>query len=310
MGILVDQVHIGHATDEAARTGCTVILCPYGAVAGVDVRGAAPGTRETELLRPGNLVDHVHAVLLTGGSAFGLAAADGVVRWLHERTIGFPTSAVPVPIVPAAVLLDLQVGRPEWPDAAMGYAACAAAIGDALAWGRVGAGTGATVGKLLGQAHASPGGIGMAQMMLPNGVVVAAVVAVNAFGHIIDPHTDQIVAGPRLPDGSFADTVRLLLQGTLPPAFDQNTTIGCIVTSARLDKASCCRVASMAHNGLVRTIRPVHTQYDGDTLFALAVGSSEAPRAEITLIGVAAAEVVAQAVLNAVRSEEPTSISA
>jgi L-aminopeptidase/D-esterase-like protein len=307
MGILVDQVRVGHATDEVTRTGCTVVLCPNGAVAGVDVRGAAPGTRETDLLRPGNLVDHVHAVLLTGGSAFGLAAADGVMRWLHERNIGFPIGSVHVPIVPAAVLFDLHVGRPAWPDAAMGYAACVAADSDALTWGRIGAGTGATVGKLLGLANASPGGIGMARMTLPNGVVVAAVVVVNARGHIIDPRTGQILAGPRLPDGSFADSVRLLLEGSTQAIPSWNTTLGCIVTTARLDKAGCCRVASMAHQGLVRTIRPVHTQHDGDTLFTIAVGSPEAPAADITLIGVAAAEVVAEAVVNAVRGEGSSS---
>ena len=295
---VIPNVRVGHATDEINRTGCTVILCPDGAVGGVAVRGAAPGTRETDLLQPGNLVDHVHAVLLTGGSAFGLAAADGVMRWLHERQIGFPTAVANVPIVPAAVLFDLQKGNIVWPDADMGYAACEAALRDDLLWGRVGAGTGAMVGKALGYDRASPGGVGIAQIMLPSGVV-AAVVAVNAWGHVVDPATNRIVAGPRQDDGSFADSVQIKLYG--PPQRDmigQNTTIGCIVTNATLDKAGCCRVASIAHDGLARTIRPVHTQYDGDVLFALA--TCDASLDDITTIGVAAEEAVAQAVVQAV----------
>jgi len=295
----LSSIRIGHATDEMNRTGCTVILCPNGEVGGVAVRGAAPGTRETDLLQPGNLVDQVHAVLLTGGSAFGLAAADGVMRWCYERSIGFPTSVAPVPIVPAAVLFDLQVGNVAWPDADMGYAACEAAQSEQIQWGGVGAGTGATVGKMLGPEHSSAGGIGMAHVKLPNGVTVAAVVAVNALGHVVDPATNQIVAGPRLPDGSFADSVEIMLQGPpLPATAGQNTTIGCVITNAVLDKAGCCRVASMAHDGLARTIRPAHTQYDGDTLFALATGTAQA--GNITMIGVAAAEAVAQAVVVAV----------
>lgn len=308
MGTLdgIPNIHIGHATDAAARTGCTVILCPQSAVAGVAVRGGAPGTRETDLLQPGNLVQQVQAILLTGGSAFGLAAADGVMRWLYERRLGFPTAVVNVPIVPAAVLFDLGVGAVAWPDAAQGYAACEAAQQDALAWGRVGAGTGATVGKLLGSAAASPGGIGTASLTLPDGTVVTAIVAVNAFGHVLDPGTNQIVAGPKLADGTFVDTVALLLRGPTPdlatPAIGENTTIGCVITTARLDKAGCARVASVAHDGLARTIRPVHTQADGDTLFALATGAPDAPLADSMLISVAAAEVVAQAVLNAVQA--------
>lgn len=293
-------VRVGHATDETNRTGCTVILCPDGAVGGVAVRGAAPGTRETDLLQPGNLVDQVHAVLLTGGSAFGLAAADGVVRWCYERGWGFPTAVVPVPIVPAAVLFDLQAGNVAWPDAAMGYAACEAAQTEQIRWGRAGAGTGASVGKVLGPQHSSAGGIGMAQINLANGGIVAAIVAVNALGHIVDPQTQQIVAGPRMSDGSFADSVEIMLHGPPPSApAGQNTTIGCVITNAALDKAGCCRVASMAHDGLARVIRPVHTQYDGDTLFALATGTAGTD--DVTLIGVAAAEAVALAVLAAVR---------
>lgn len=307
MGTLagIANLQIGHATDTLARTGCTVLLCPQGAVASVAVRGGAPGTRETDLLQPGNLVAQVQAVLLTGGSAFGLAAADGVMRWLYERKLGFPTAVVPVPIVPAAVLFDLGVGTVAWPDATQGYAACEAAQQAALSWGQVGAGTGATVGKLLGMSAASSGGIGVASLTLPDSTVVAAVVAVNALGHIIDPSTNQIIAGPRQPDGSFADSVQLLLEPPLSivptPGIAENTTIGCVITTARLDKAGCQRLASIAHDGLARTIRPVHTQFDGDTLFALAVPAPDAPPTTDLLLGIAAVEVVAQAVLNAVQ---------
>lgn len=308
MGLLpgFDNVFVGHATNDAALTGCTVIVCPSGATGGVDVRGAAPGTRETDLLRPGNLVDQVHAILLTGGSAFGLAAADGVMRWLYDQQIGFPTGIVNVPIVPAAVLYDLGVGAIAWPDATFGYEACVVARSSQLTWGRVGAGTGATVGKALGPERASPGGIGMATGTIPNGVVTA-IVAVNALGHVVDPETNRIVAGPRLPDESFADSIALMLQTPPPTAPGANTTIGCVITTARLDKAACNRVASMAHDGLARTIRPVHTQYDGDTLFALSTAAPDATFADSTLIGVAAGEAVARAVLNAVANQSADS---
>lgn len=305
MGALVgiDHVSVGHATDQTLRTGCTVIVCPRGATGGVAVFGAAPGTRETDLLQPGNLVEQVHAVLLTGGSAFGLEAALGVTNWLYEHEIGYPTGVANVPIVPAAVLFDLAVGLPKWPDATMGYQACVAAEGADLTWGGVGAGTGATVGKVLGQDRASSGGIGVGRRVLPDGTVVAAIVAVNAFGHIVDPHSEKIIAGPRLSDGSFGDTVEILLRGApdgplLTPGI--STTIGCIVTTARLDKAGCCRVARTAHDGLARVIRPVHTQYDGDTLFTLATGTPEKPLADLTVIGVAATEAAVEAVLGAV----------
>ncbi|HEY0607922.1 MAG TPA: P1 family peptidase [Herpetosiphonaceae bacterium] len=295
------QVLVGHATNAAARTGCTVILCPAGATAGVAVHGGAPGTRETDLLRPGNLVEQIQAILLTGGSAFGLAAADGVMRWLYERGLGFPTGVVNVPIVPAAVIFDLGVGAVAWPDAAMGYAACESAQQEALEWGTVGAGAGATVGKLFGPDQASRGGIGVAQV-LAAGHSVTAIVAINAFGHVIDPQTNQILAGPRLPDGSFADTVTLLLAGAPPRPSTENTTIGCVITTARLDKAACARIAGIAHDGLARTIRPVHTQADGDTLFALSVAPPDAEPASAMIIGVAAVEAVTQAVLHAIRS--------
>lgn len=298
----ISKVFVGHATNVAEKTGCTVILCPQGATAGVDVRGAAPGTRETDLLRPGNLVQQVHAILLTGGSAFGLAAADGVMRWLYERGHGFPTGIVNVPIVPAAVLFDLGNGAIAWPDAAMGYAACEDALHENTTWGSIGAGAGATLGKVRGPERAAPGGVGFASRALSDGTIVAAIVAVNAFGHVIDPENNRIVAGARNDDGTFADTIPLLLDNSAHTPPGANTTIGCIITNARLDKAECCRVASMAHDGLARTIRPIHTQFDGDTLFALATGLHENATPMIPLIGIAAAEVTAAAVLHAVRS--------
>lgn len=299
-----DGVFVGHATNQSARTGCTVILCPAGAVGGVEVRGGAPATRETDLLRPGNLVQQVHAVLLAGGSAFGLAAADGVMRWLAARGSGFPTGAGNVPIVPSAALFDLGVGQPLPPDAAMGEAACEAALNGDLLWGRVGAGAGATVGKVLGPEKASPGGIGMAALTLADGTVVAAVVAVNALGHVLDDESQRIVAGARDDQGSFADTIAVLLQRDPQHPFaarvGENTTIGCVVTTAPLDKAGCCRVASVAHDGLARVLRPAHTQYDGDTLFVLSSPATDVPPADLTVVGVAATEAVARAIVNAV----------
>jgi L-aminopeptidase/D-esterase-like protein len=297
---LLPGLSIGHATNPAGKTGCSVFLCPDGAVAGVAVRGGAPGTRETDLLRPGNLVDRIHAILLTGGSAFGLGAADGVVRWLRERGYGWPTSAGPVPIVPAAVLFDLDGEEPAWPDAALGYAACEAARNSWPAEGRVGAGAGALVGRIFGQTLASPGGIGGASMGLMDGLTVGAFVAVNAVGHVIDPNENRILAGPRLPDGRFGDTVEIILRKTPPPDDTTHTTIGVIWTDARLDKAGCGQVAGVAHDGLARTIRPAHTRYDGDTLFVLSLPRQDSDPADLSLIGVAATEVVTHAIVRAV----------
>jgi L-aminopeptidase/D-esterase-like protein len=301
----IPAVYTGHATHASGRTGCTVILCPSGAIAGVSVRGAAPGTRETDLLRPGNLVERAQAILLSGGSAFGLAAADGVMRWLHERGHGFATAATPVPIVPAAVLYDLQPDAVVWPDAAIGYESCNAAYEsspESSIWGRVGAGAGATVGKLRGAEHASLGGIGYASVSLSDGAVVAAIVAVNALGDVVDPRSGAIIAGTRADDGAWADSTRLILDRPVTHGAGENTTIGCVITSARLDKAACCRVADVAHDGLARAIRPAHTQSDGDTLFALSAPRDDSPPADLTRIGVAAAEAVTQAILNAVIS--------
>jgi L-aminopeptidase/D-esterase-like protein len=296
---------IGHHTDPRRPTGCTVLLCEGGAVAGVDVRGAAPGTRETELLAPTNTVEQVHAVLLAGGSAFGLDAACGVVRWLEERGVGFDVGAVRVPIVPAAILFDLHIGDAHIrPDAAAGYAACTAASSQSPAQGSVGAGAGASVGKLFGFDRVMKGGIGHAAVRVggDEGVTVAALVAVNAVGDVIDPASGRIVAGARGPDGRPFGQTAALLRGEVPDLLRGGaaTTIGVIATDARLTKAQATRLAQCGHDGLARTIDPVHTAGDGDTLFALATGRSTATVHPIVL-GAAAATVVAQAVLNAVR---------
>jgi L-aminopeptidase/D-esterase-like protein len=295
---------VGHFTHAERATGCTVVLCPQGAVAGVDVRGGSPGTRETDLLRPENVVDRVHAVLLTGGSAFGLDAAGGVMRWLEQQGHGFEVGAVRVPIVPAAVIFDLWHGDTSIrPDAAAGHAACVAASTAAPAQGSVGAGAGATVGKLYGIERAMAGGVGSASLRL-GGVTVAALVVVNATGDVIDPADGEPVAGARKSASSLhlARTHDALLRGELPPRVMPGaaTTIGVVATDARLDKAQCTKLASMAHDGLARTLWPAHSPYDGDTLFALATGSSGVPAAP-ALLGALAAEATARAALSAVR---------
>ena len=303
----VPGIEVGHFTDTRRPTGCTVILTRAGAVAGVDVRGAAPGTRETDLLEPGNLVEHVHAVLLAGGSAWGLDAASGVMRWLEEHHIGLPTAYGRVPIVPAAVIFDLGVGEPSVrPDAASGYGACTQASQRAPAQGSVGAGAGAQVGKLFGIDRAMKGGVGTASVQTA-GFTVAALIVCNAVGDVVDPSTGQLVAGARSADGKYLeDTVQALLSGTphqrpiTPPDAGTNTTIGVIATDAVLSKAQAQRLARVGHDGLARTINPVHTPLDGDTLFALATGTQPAP-ADMLLLSVMAAEATARATLNAVR---------
>ncbi len=301
----VAGIKVGHFTDSRRPTGCTVILCEEGAVGGVDVRGSAPGTRETDLLDPLNLLQQVHAVVLSGGSSFGLDTATGVVRWLEERGIGFPTGAAKIPIVPAAILYDLGVGDPKIrPDAEAGYKACQAASANAPAEGNVGAGAGATVGKLFGMKRAMKGGVGAASIKLPTGLTVGAIVAVNAVGDIIDPATGKIVAGARTPDGKkLQDGMAALARGeTIPPLLGgTNTTIGVVATDAKLDKAQANKVAQMAHDGLARAINPSHTMYDGDTIFALATGKF-ARTVNVTLVGALAAEAMAQAVVRAVKA--------
>ena len=291
----INGIKVGHATHSIARTGCTIVLCPEGATAGVDVRGAAPGTRETDALRSGRLVQKAHAVLLTGGSAFGLDAAGGVVQYLEEQNVGFPAGPVRVPIVPAAVIFDLGVGDAKVrPDREMGYRACLNATNEPVAMGAIGAGTGATVGKAPG-VTSSPGGVGSACVRLDSGLIVAAVAVVNALGNVVHPQTGQIVAGGKV-GGNFLDiTERLLganiVQGT-------NTTIGVVATNATLASAEANRVAEMAHDGMARAIRPSHTMSDGDTLFALATGSNT--KGNVNAVGILAAEVVAEAIVNAV----------
>ncbi len=312
----VAGLRVGHAQDEEALTGCTVILCEKGAVGGVDQRGGAPGTRETDALYPMHLVERVHAVLLAGGSAFGLDAASGVVRYLEERGVGFDVRVARVPIVPAAILFDLGIGRADVrPDAAMGYRACLNASTEPPAEGNVGAGTGATVGKILGMGQAMKSGIGTTSMEIGAGVVVGAIVAVNAFGDVMDPTTGQIIAGARSArvgplrigaPGYFADTLEVMrsLVGRTVLSFAGrgHTVIGVVATNARLNKEQVNKVAQMAHDGLARTIRPAHTMLDGDTLFALATGER---KADVNIVGAFAAEVVAQAILRAVRAARP-----
>lgn len=298
-------LRVGHFTLSERPTGCTVILADNGAVGGVDVRGAAPGTRETDLLNPVNLVDRVDAVVLAGGSAFGLDAATGVVRFLDERGIGYQTEYGRVPIVPAAILFDLNVGDPKIrPGAECGYRAALSASAGPVAEGNVGAGAGATVGKLAGVERAMKGGIGTASLTQRDGLVVAALVAVNAAGDVVDPATGQVVAGIRTPDGqNLADARRLLRAGQLTPRtlLGRQTTIGVVATNAQLTKAQATKVAQMAQDGVARAVSPAHTPYDGDTLFALATGT-HAGSPDVLTIGGLAAEVVADAILRAVRA--------
>lgn len=290
-------IRVGQDTDLEAATGCTVILCNPAAVGGVDVRGGAPATRETDLLRPLHMVDEVHAVVLTGGSAFGLDAASGVMRYLEEQAIGFDTGVARVPIVPAAAIFDLALGSATTrPDAAAGYRACQQANDEAVQQGNVGAGTGATVGKLFGPAFAMKGGLGSASTQMSDGSVVGAIVAVNALGDILDADTQRALAGARGEGGFLA-----------PNPFG-NTTIAVVATTASLTKEGANKVAQMAHNGLAQVIRPAHTMFDGDTIFALALG----PRAEqhvvnptlaamqVSSIGATAAAVLARAIRKAI----------
>ena len=309
----VPGIKVGHAHDGEALTGCTVILSERGAVGGVDQRGGAPGTRETDPLRPMHLVQKVHAILLSGGSAFGLDAATGVVRFLEERRVGFNVRVAKVPIVPAAILFDLGIGRADVrPDAAMGYAACINASTDRPAEGNAGAGMGATVGKILGMGRAMKSGLGTASVRLGRGVYVGAIVAVNPFGDVIDPSSGSILAGARPAQvgpvriggpGRFADTLKVMKslagKAVLRLGSRGNTVIGVIATNARLSKEEANKVAQMGHDGIARSIRPAHTMLDGDTLFALSTGRRQA---DVNIVGAYGAEVIAQAVVRAVHS--------
>jgi L-aminopeptidase/D-esterase-like protein len=307
----LEGIRVGHATDREAVTGCTAILFESGAVAGVDVRGSAVGEREFETLRPGHLVDRIHGLVLAGGSAFGLDAAAGVMRYLEERGIGFDVGVARVPIVPAAILFDLAIGDPKRrPDAAMGYQAAQAARPDKVEEGSVGAGTGATVGKLFGLPQATKGGLGTTTIELAGGVRVSALVVVNAFGDVRDPATGQILAGARRdPDSAeFVDTAAQMKAGVTKPRFGvpagrPSTTLAVVATDAALDRTQATKLAAMAQNGLVLAISPAHTQFDGDVVFALSLGTKPA---DLNTLGTVAAEAVAAAILRAVR--EATSL--
>ena len=300
----VAGIEVGHFTDTRRPTGCTVVMAREGAVAGVDVRGAAPGTRETDLLHPSNLVDKVHAIMLAGGSAWGLEAATGAVRWLEERGVGLDVAVGRLPIVPAAVLFDLLVGDMRIrPDAAAGYAACAAASSADPAEGNVGAGAGAVVGKVFGIQHAMKGGVGTASITV-DGVTVGALIACNALGDVIDPDTAQVMAGARTDDGrALRDTRRALLRGQPPQPLlaGTNTTIGVVATDAILTKAQAHRLAIAAHDGLARSINPVHTMSDGDTLFSLGTGRA-GKSLGMMVLATMAAEATARATVRAVQA--------
>jgi L-aminopeptidase/D-esterase-like protein len=292
-------IRVGHDTSLEAATGCTVILCDTPAIGGVDIRGGAPATRETDLLHPMNLVEEVNAVVLSGGSAYGLDAASGVMRYLEEHGIGYDTGVARVPIVPAAAIFDLGFGSSTTrPDAAAGYRACENATAELVTQGNVGGGTGATVGKSAGPLFMMKGGLGSASMQLADGTLVGALVIVNALGDVIDPQTQQVVAGTRNPAG----------QGSPPAHPSGNTTIAVVATNASLSKEHINKVAQMAQDGIAQAIRPAHTMFDGDTIFALALGpraesmtNSSIAGAQTSIVGAAAATTLARAIVKAVR---------
>ncbi len=311
----VPGIKIGHWTNRRAATGCTVVLCPESTVGGVDVRGAAPGTRETDVLRPGNLVEAVHAVVLTGGSAFGLDAAGGVMRYLEERGVGLEFGGSRIPIVPAANLFDLGLGVPRRPDAAAGYRAASRATGGRVAEGSVGAATGATIAKGAGRARSLKGGLGTASERLDTGVIMGAIVAVNAGGSIGDPRTGEVVAAPRADGVGFIDLDAHLRSGRAwkedenedgedsddTDSGPENTTLAVVATSAQLTKTQVNRLATVCHDGFARTIWPVHTRGDGDAIFALATGTVEVDRAGYSALEAMATRAVERAVLRGVR---------
>lgn len=300
----VPGVKVGNKEDKIALTGCTAILFEQGAVAGVDVRGSAPGTRETDLLNPINLVEKVHGICLSGGSAFGLDAASGLVQYLEEQGIGLDVGVAKVPIVPAAVLFDLVYGDSKVrPDKNMGYEAAALATSGKFEVGNAGAGCGATVGKLAGSEFCMKGGLGSASIRLDNGVVIGAIVAVNPAGDVRDPSTGNIIAGPFLKDeGVLLDSIKVLEKNYQPTIrIGTNTTIGVVAVNAELTKAEATKIAQMAQDAYARTIYPSHTLFDGDTVFAVATGGERIP---VDVIGALAAKVMEKAIINAVQSAE------
>jgi len=297
----IPGIRVGHVSDYEAVTGCTAILCEQGAVGGVDIRGSASGTEEIATLDPGHIDPQVHGIVLTGGSAFGLEAASGVRRYLERRGVGVLAGTARVPIVPAAVIFDLPIAKPgARPSVAMGEAAASTANTDAVPEGCVGAGTGATVGKLYGLRQAMKGGLGTFTVMLSDGVMVAGLAVVNALGDVRDPETGKIVAGARkAPDSrEFVNTVEAMKAGAKGSFIRSNTTLGVVATNARLTKVQATKLAQFASLGMARTIYPVNTMFDGDTVFALSSGDRQA---DINILGVAAADALAQAILRAVR---------
>lgn len=300
----VKGIKVGQVEDKEGLTGCTVIICEDGGVCGVDVRGSAPGTRETDLLDPINMVQKVHAIVLSGGSAFGLESTCGVSRYLEEKGIGFDVGVAKVPIVTGAVLFDLGVGDPKCrPNIEMGYKACEIANNIELKQGNYGAGCGATVGKIRGSEFCTKGGIGSYSIKLDNGLVVSAIIAVNAFGDVYE--NGQIIAGVLNDDkNDFLNTYDLMKKGVNKGGFNiDNTTIGAVVTNAKLSKAECKKISQMAHNGFSKSIFPIHTPHDGDTIFTLATGEVET---DITLLGSIASEVVEKSVISAIKNASKT----
>jgi len=303
----VPGIKVGHYTDKRAATGCTVVLCQEGAQAGVDIRGSAPGTRETDLLNPLHLVEEAHAILISGGSSFGLNAAGGVMRYLEEQSCGLDVGVARVPIVPAAILFDLSIGNAKVrPGVDEGYAACLAADSGIVAEGTVGAGTGARVGKALGNERAVKSGIGTTSKKFGKGIIVGALVAANALGDVIDPDTGQTIAGPRRPDGKgFLKSSDIFISGeAVRPFVPTNTTIVVVATNAPLNKTQATKIAQMAHDGLARVIRPAHTMFDGDVVFVLSVGKNGGKQLDVTTLGTVATDIVAQAIIRAVTQAE------
>ncbi len=299
-------IRVGHWSDRRALTGCTVIIPDKPAVAGVDVRGGAPGTRETDLLRPGNLVQHVHAIVLAGGSAYGLEAASGVMRYLAEKGVGFPYGRGVIPIVPAAILFDLGVGRPDcWPDIDAGYKAASAAK-RTTPEGNIGAGTGATVGKALGPSRAMKSGIGTASESSVHGLIAGAIAAVNASGDIVDPDTGRTLAGARRVDDTIDDTITVLREGRIwtPEIPNENTVLVVVATNAALTKEQANRLATVCHDGLARSVRPAHTQGDGDIVFALSTGEREIEGADYRIVEALATRAVERAIVRGVTEAE------
>jgi L-aminopeptidase/D-esterase-like protein len=296
----IPNIKVGHATHDQENTGCTVVLCGKGAVAGVDIRGSAPGTRETELLRPGFMIRQIHGIMMTGGSAFGLRTADGAMQYLSEQGIGYDARGVCVPIVPAAVIFDLRGERnSDFPNREMGYEACRNATID-FEEGLTGAGKGATVGKILGIENCMKGGVGSSAIQIRGGVKVGAIAVVNALGDVVDPANGKITAGARKPNGrGFVDTVKYLVENPFPKKTpDSNTTLAVVATNANFTKEEINKIAQMAQNGISRTIRPVHTMHDGDIVFSLSTGKL---KSDVSVVGEIAAQMVSQAILRAVR---------